>query len=107
MSGSAVADAVGMGKIVIRMMTKDGRYTHSYAAAITAATATVGPIIPPSLPMVMYAIVSDASVGYLFAAGILPGLLMGLSMAGMNAYIAHKRNFPVEEPTPLRESCRA
>ena len=103
MSGSAVADAVGMGKIVINMMTKDGKYTKSYAAAITAATATVGPIIPPSLPMIMYALVSDASIGFLFAAGILPGLLMGLMMAGTNAYIAHKRDFPVEEPTPLRD----
>lgn len=103
MSGSAVADAVGMGKIVINMMTKDGKYTKSYAAAITAATATVGPIIPPSLPMVMYSLVSDASIGFLFAAGILPGLLMGLCMAGTNAFIAHKRNFPVEKPVPLRE----
>ena len=55
MSGSAIADAVGMGKIIINMMTKDGRYSSSYAAAITAATATIGPIIPPSIPMVMYA----------------------------------------------------
>lgn len=103
MSGSAVADAVGMGKIVINMMTKDGKYTKSYAAAITAATATVGPIIPPSLPMIMYALVSDASIGFLFAAGILPGLLMGLMMAGTNAYIANRRNFPVEKPTPIRD----
>ena len=63
MSGSAVADAVGMGKIIITMMTKDGKYTPSYAAAITAATATVGPIIPPSIPMVLYALVSEQSVG--------------------------------------------
>ena len=103
MSGSAVADAVGMGKIVINMMTKDRKYTKSYAAAITAATATVGPIIPPSLPMIMYALVSDASIGFLFAAGILPGLLMGLMMAGTNAYIANRRNFPVEKPTPIRD----
>ena len=103
MSGSAVADAVGMGKIVINMMTKDGKYTKSYAAAITAATATVGPIIPPSLPMIMYALVSDASIGFLFAAGILPGLLMGLMMAGTNAYIANRRNFPVEKPTSIRD----
>ena len=103
MSGSAVADAVGMGKIVINMMTKDGKYTKSYAAAITAATATVGPIIPPSLPMIMYALVSDASIGFLFTAGILPGLLMGLMMAGTNAYIANRRNFPVEKPTPIRD----
>ena len=76
MSGSAVADAVGMGRIIINMMTKDGKYSKSYAAAITAATATIGPIIPPSIPMVLYALVSDQSVGYLFAAGMAPGMLM-------------------------------
>ena len=103
MSGSAIADAVGMGKIIINMMTKDGRYSSSYAAAITAATATIGPIIPPSIPMVMYALVSDASIGYLFAAGILPGLLMALAMGVTNAILARRRNFPVEAPVPVRE----
>ncbi|QOL80009.1 TRAP transporter large permease [Pseudooceanicola spongiae] len=103
MSGSAVADAVGMGKIIINMMTRDGKYTASYAAAITAATATVGPIIPPSIPMVLYAIVSDQSVGFLFAAGMLPGLLMAFSMAVMNYIMARKHNFPVDEIVPLRE----
>ncbi|MFT6675543.1 MAG: tripartite ATP-independent transporter DctM subunit [Sulfitobacter sp.] len=103
MSGSAVADAVGMGKIIINMMTKDGKYTPSYAAAITAATATVGPIIPPSIPMVLYALVSDQSVGYLFAAGLLPGLLMALAMAVMNYAIARKRNFPVDDVVPMRD----
>ncbi|WP_127108120.1 TRAP transporter large permease [Pararhodobacter zhoushanensis] len=103
MSGSAVADAVGMGKIVITMMTKDGKYTPSYAAAITAATAIVGPIIPPSIPMVLYALVSGQSVGFLFAAGILPGLLMALLMAVTNGVIAHRRGFPVDDGIPLRE----
>ncbi len=103
MSGSAVADAVGMGRIIINMMTKDGKYTPAYAAAITAATATVGPIIPPSIPMVLYALVSDQSVGYLFAAGIAPGLLMALVMGITNAYMARKRNFPTDEAVPLRE----
>ncbi|MCB1387954.1 MAG: TRAP transporter large permease [Rhodobacteraceae bacterium] len=103
MSGSAVADAVGMGKVIITMMTKDGQYTKSYAAAITAATATVGPIIPPSIPMVLYALVSEQSVGYLFAAGILPGLLMALLMGIMNAIMARRRGFPVDEAIPMRE----
>ncbi|WP_370285481.1 TRAP transporter large permease [Pseudooceanicola nanhaiensis] len=102
MSGSAVADAVGMGKIIINMMTKDGKYTASYAAAITAASATIGPIIPPSIPMVLYALVSDQSVGYLFAAGMLPGLLMGLVLMVMNFIIAHRRNFDVDEVIPLK-----
>jgi len=103
MSGSAVADAVGMGKIVINLMTRDGKYTPAYAAAITAATATVGPIIPPSIPMVLYALVSDQSVGYLFAAGMAPGLLMALMMGLMNYGIARRRNFPTDEAVPLRQ----
>ncbi len=103
MSGSAVADAVGMGKIIINMMTRDGKYTPAYAAAITAATATVGPIIPPSIPMVLYALVSDQSVGFLFAAGLLPGLLMALTMGVMNFLIAKRRNFPTDDAVPLGE----
>ncbi|MBS1303675.1 TRAP transporter large permease [Loktanella sp. SALINAS62] len=103
MSGSAVADAVGMGKIIIGMMTKDNRYTPQYAAAITAATATVGPIIPPSIPMVLYALVSDQSIGFLFAAGILPGLMMAMMMAVMNYIIARRRDFPVDDIVPARE----
>ena len=74
MSGSAVADAAGIGKIIIDMMVKSGLYTRGYAAAITAATATIGPIIPPSIPMVLYALVSNTSISSLFLAGIVPGL---------------------------------
>ena len=103
MSGSAIADAVGMGRIIINMMTKNGQYTPSYAAAITAASATIGPIIPPSIPMVLYALVSDPSIGYLFAAGILPGLLMGVVLMVMNAIIARRQNFPRDTSIPLRE----
>ncbi len=102
MSGSALADAVGMGRIIINMMTKDGKYTPSYAAAITAASATIGPIIPPSIPMVLYALVSDTSIGYLFAAGMIPGLLMGLVLILMNAWLARRHAFPVDEAVPLR-----
>jgi tripartite ATP-independent transporter DctM subunit len=64
MSGSAVADAAGIGKLVIEMMVKSGRYSRGYAAAITAATATIGPIIPPSIPLVLYALVSNTSIGF-------------------------------------------
>ena len=103
MSGSAVADVVGVGKLTMDMMTKDGRYTKAYAGAITAATAVIGPIIPPSIPLVLYALISDASIGYLFAAGVVPGLVMTAVMMGLNAYLAHRRNFPVEPPVPLRE----
>lgn len=103
MSGSAVADAAGIGKIIIDMMVKSGRYTRGYAAAITAATATIGPIIPPSIPMVLYALVSNASVGDLFLAGIVPGLVMGIVLMGMNTLISYRRGFGQEEPVPLRE----
>ncbi len=103
MSGSAVADAAGIGKIIIDMMTRGGRYPRGYAAAITAASATIGPIIPPSIPMVLYALVSNASIGYLFLGGIIPGLFMGLVLMIMNSWIAHKRNFALEKTVPLRE----
>ncbi len=103
MSGSAVADAAGLGKVIIEMMAKEGRYPRGYAAAITAAASTIGPIIPPSIPMVMYALVSDASIGYLFLGGILPGLLMGAVLMALNAWLAHKRNFAVEQAVPMRD----
>lgn len=103
MSGSAIADAAGVGKMMQKMMTDGGRYPASFAAALTAATAVIGPIIPPSIPVVLYALVSDASIGYLFLGGMVPGLLMGLMQMGLVVHIARKRNFPVEEPVPLRE----
>jgi tripartite ATP-independent transporter DctM subunit len=103
MSGSAVADAAGIGKIIIDMMVKSGHYTRGYAAAITAASATIGPIIPPSIPMVLYALVSNASIGALFLGGIGPGLLMGGVLMVMNYVISRRRGFEVDEVVPLRE----
>lgn len=103
MSGSAVADAVGLGKIIIEMMRKDNRYSPGYAAAITAAASTIGPIIPPSIPMVMYALVSDASIGYLFLGGFVPGVMMGIALMLLNARMARKENVPLEEPVPRAE----
>jgi C4-dicarboxylate transporter DctM subunit len=103
MSGSAIADAAGTGKMMQNMMTRDGRYPPAFAAALTAATAVIGPIIPPSIPMVLYALISDASIGYLFLGGVVPGLLMGLAQMGMVAIAARRRNFPVEAPMPLRD----
>ena len=103
MSGSAVADAAGVGKLIIDMMVKSGKYTRGYAAAITAATATIGPIIPPSIPMVMYALVSNASIGYLFLAGVVPGLMMGAVLMAMNTFISHRRDFGKEDPVPMRK----
>lgn len=103
MSGSAIADAVGIGKIIVGMMAKDGRYPVAYAAAITAAAAVIGPIIPPSIPMVVYALVSDASIGYLFLAGVVPGVLLGVGFMIANSIIARRRGFPVEASVPLRD----
>lgn len=103
MSGSAIADAAGSGRMMQNMMTRNGRYTPSYAAALTAVTSVIGPIIPPSIPMVLYALVSDASIGYLFLGGMMPGLLMAALQMMQVAITARRKNFPVEEAVPLRE----
>lgn len=89
MVGSAVADAAGSGAIEIRSMRRAG-YRPETAAAITAAAATIGPIIPPSLPMVIYGVTADVSVGRLFLAGVVPGVLMGLSLMTMVAVVARR-----------------
>jgi tripartite ATP-independent transporter DctM subunit len=103
MSGSALADAAGSGKLMQTLMTKDGKYPAAFAAALSAASSVIGPIIPPSIPLVLYALVSDTSIGYLFLAGVIPGLLLGAVQSGLVAYTARRRNFPVEAPVPLRE----
>jgi tripartite ATP-independent transporter DctM subunit len=103
MSGSAIADAVGPGMVEIEMMCKDNRYSRPFAVAVSAASATIGPIIPPSIPMVLYALVSGASVGALFLGGVVPGLLMAASMMLVIIWIARRRNFPVEAPVPWRD----
>ncbi|TGN68744.1 TRAP transporter large permease [Paracoccus liaowanqingii] len=103
MSGSAFADAAGSGRVISNMMTRNGRYSRSFAGALTASSAVIGPIVPPSIPMVLYALISNASIGYLFLAGILPGLLMGLMLMIVVFFTARRDNFPVEEPVPLRE----
>lgn len=89
MVGSAVADAAGSGAIEIRAMKKAG-YKPETAAAITAAAATIGPIIPPSLPMVIYGVMADVSIGKLFMGGVIPGLLMGLSLMVMVGFVARR-----------------
>lgn len=103
MSGSAIADAAGTGGMMQKLMTAGGRYTPSFAAALTAVTAVIGPIIPPSIPMVIYSLVSDASIGYLFLAGMVPGLMMAALQMFQIAITARRNNFPVEEPVPLRD----
>jgi len=103
MSGSALADAAGSGKLMQSLMTRDGRYPKAYAAALTSVSSVIGPIIPPSIPLVLYALVADTSIGYLFLGGVVPGLLIGAVQMGLIGATARRRNFPVEEKAPLRE----
>jgi tripartite ATP-independent transporter DctM subunit len=100
MSGSAIADAAGPGLVTIRQMLKKPGYTRGFAGAVVVASATLGPIIPPSIPMVIYAMVSGASVGALFLGGVLPGFLMAAVMMVVVHLIAVKRNMPRDEPVP-------
>jgi tripartite ATP-independent transporter DctM subunit len=93
MSGTAVADAGGLGTIEIKAM-RDNKYPDNFAIGITAASSVIGPIIPPSLPLVIYGVMANTSVGQLFAAGILPGLLIAVILFGWVAIVARLRNFP-------------
>jgi tripartite ATP-independent transporter DctM subunit len=103
MSGSAIADAAGPGLVTIREMLKRPEYSPGFAGAVVAASSTLGPIIPPSIPMVMYALVSGASVGALFIGGVVPGVLMALLMMLVVHVIATRRKMPREAPVPCRE----
>lgn len=93
MSGSSVADASGIGMIEIEMMTAAG-YDKKFSAAVTAASATIGPIIPPSIPLVVYGAMASVSVGRLFLGGFLPGVLMGLGMMAAVYFTAVVRKYP-------------
>ena len=106
MSGSALADAAGSGKLMQAMMTREQRYTPAFAAALSAVSSVIGPILPPSIPLVLYALVSGTSIGYLFIGGVLPGLLIGAVQMGLIWWMAKRRNFPVEAPVLLREMPR-
>ena len=103
MSGSALADAAASGKIMQSMMTRDGKYPAAFAAALTCVSSVIGPIIPPSIPLVLYALISDTSVGYLFLGGVIPGLLLAAVQSGLIAAVAKRRHFPVELRVPMRE----
>ncbi len=106
MSGSAVADAGGVGTLEIKAM-KDEGYDAETAAAITAASATIGPIIPPSLPMVIYGVSADVSIGGLFLAGIIPGLLMAGALMAMVTVVARRRGLERSRFPGLRDLGRA
>jgi tripartite ATP-independent transporter DctM subunit len=103
MSGSAIADAAGPGLVTIRQMLKKPEYTRGFAGAVVVASATLGPIIPPSIPMVIYALVSGASVGALFLGGVVPGFLMAALMMMVVHVIAVKRDMPRDDPVPRSE----
>ena len=106
MSGSALADAAASGKLMQSLMTRDGKYPAAYAAALTCVSSVIGPIIPPSIPLVLFALVSDTSVGYLFLGGVIPGLLLAAVQSGLVAFSAKRRNFPIEQRVPLRDMPR-
>jgi len=92
-SGSAVADTSAVGSVLIPAMKKEG-YPAAYAAAVTAASSTIGPIIPPSIPLVFYGMLTEQSIGKLFLAGAIPGLLVGIYLLLASYYISRKRRFP-------------
>ena len=106
MSGNAVSDAAGPGLVSVRMMRQVGGYLRGFAAAVAAAAATTGPIIPPSIALVIYALISNTSVGALFLAGIVPGLIMAAAMIVV-AIQARRLGLPPGQAMPLPEVLRA
>ncbi len=102
MSGAAVADAAGLGMIELKAM-RDNGYDSKFSAAITAASSTIGPVIPPSIPLVIYGHLTGISVGRLFLAGMLPGALMGLALMVAVYYISKHRNYPKEKNLDIKE----
>jgi TRAP-type C4-dicarboxylate transport system permease large subunit len=101
MSGTAIADAAGLGTIEIKAM-KDHGYSTEFAVGVTAASATLGPIIPPSLPFVIYGMMANVSIGALFLGGVIPGLTMTAMMMATVAYFAHKNGWGADTPFRLR-----
>lgn len=106
MSGSALADAGGLGKLEIKSM-RDGQYDDDFAGGITAASSIVGPLVPPSIPLVIYGVVSGSSIGALFIAGLVPGLLCAAALMIMVYVIAKKRGYQVSERADWRFRLRA
>lgn len=102
MSGAAVADAAGLGMIEMKAM-KDNGYEWRFSAAITAASSTIGPVIPPSIPLVIYGFLTEVSVGRLFLAGVIPGALMGLALMVAVYFVSKRRNYPRDRRAPFKE----
>ena len=104
MSGAAVADAAGLGLVEMNAMTKAG-YDRDFSAAITAASSTIGPVVPPSIPFVIYGSITGESVGRLFLAGCIPGVMMGLAMMIAVYFVSKRRNYPQEDRASLKLLC--
>jgi C4-dicarboxylate transporter DctM subunit len=102
MSGSAIADAAATGSILVPAM-KSGGYPVPFAAAVVGAASTVGPIIPPSIPMILIGSMVEVSVGRMFLGGAIPGVLIGLALMGTSAIIARRKKFPIEPRATWRE----
>ena len=101
MTGSAIADASGLGKMEIDAMRAEG-YDDGFSCAVTAASATIGPIFPPSIPMVIFSMLSGASVGALFMGGMVPGILLAIALMIYIMIVAHKRNYPISEKVNIK-----
>ena len=101
-TGAAAADVSAIGSILIPAMTKE-KYDRDFSAAVTAAASTMGPIIPPSIPMIIIGAIAELSVGKLFLAGMIPGVMIGLSLMGVAYVISRKRNYPKEKIKSIRE----
>lgn len=106
MSGTSVADAAGLGTIEIKAMTDRG-FDKEFSIGITGGSALIGPIIPPSVPMVLYGAIAECSISSLFIGGLLPGVLMALGMAALVTYYAIKRNYPREKKASAKECLSA
>ncbi len=106
MSGAAVADAGGLGAVEVKAM-RDAGYERGFSVGVTAASSTIGPIIPPSLPLIIYGVVAEVSIGKLFAAGLLPGFLMALALMVMVHWTAVRRGYRREAAFSLKVALRA
>lgn len=102
-TGAAVADTSAVGSILIPAMQREG-YDTDFSAAVTATSSTIGPVIPPSIPFIIYGVLGEVSIASLFLAGIVPGILLGVFMMGVVAYYARKRNYPKENLPTLKEA---